>query len=383
MIKILTVIGARPQFIKAAAISRAIRLHFSSQLEEVIVHTGQHYDHNMSEVFFNELEIPAPWRNLEISGMDNATQIERMTVALDEVINEVNPHVVLVYGDTNSTHAAALAASQNEIPLVHVEAGLRSFNLEMPEEINRIVADKNSTLLFVPTEQGLDNLKEEGYVLDYPKPYSVNNPGVLHCGDVMYDNALFFQVKAENDSSILDTLNIENRPFVLATVHRNTNTDHSERLADIFMALVEIAESDNVKVVLPLHPRTRKMMTALPIEVQKAIANSSNLLITDPVSYLDMIQLESRAAIILTDSGGVQKEAFFFKKPCVILRSETEWIELVENGNAVIADADKAGIVTAYHRLSKRKDFTWPNYYGDGRAAEFICRTIVDSFSQC
>lgn len=383
MIKILTVIGARPQFIKAAAISRAIRLHFSSQLEEVIVHTGQHYDHNMSEVFFNELEIPAPWRNLEISGMDNATQIERMTVAICEVINEVNPHVVLVYGDTNSTHAAALAASQNKIPLVHVEAGLRSFNLEMPEEINRIVADKNSTLLFVPTEQGLDNLKEEGYVLDHPKPYSVNNPGVLHCGDVMYDNALFFQVKAENDSNILDKLNIENQRFVLATVHRNNNTDQPERLADIFMALVEIAESDSVKVVLPLHPRTRKMMTALPIEVQKAIANSSNLLITDPVSYLDMIQLESRASIIFTDSGGVQKEAFFFKKPCVILRSETEWIELVENGNAVIADADRTRIVTAYHRLSKRKDFTWPNYYGDGRAAEFICRTIADSFSQC
>jgi UDP-GlcNAc3NAcA epimerase len=383
MIKILTVIGARPQFIKAAAISRAIKMHFSTQLEEVIVHTGQHYDHNMSEVFFSELEIPTPWRNLEISAIDNTSQIDRMTQALGEVIHEIKPDVVLVYGDTNSTHAAALAASRNEIPLVHVEAGLRSFNQEMPEEINRIVADKNSTLLFVPTEQGLVNLKEEGYSLDNSKPYSAAHPGIFHCGDVMYDNALFFRTKVEKESNILAKLNIENQRFALATVHRNTNTDHPERLGQIFMSLAEIAQSDNVKVILPLHPRTRKMMSDLSVEIQTAITDCNNLLITDPVSYLDMIQLESRAAIILTDSGGVQKEAFFFKKPCVILRSETEWTELVENGNAIIADAAKERIVSAYHELCKREDYMWPTYYGDGHTAKFICRTIADSFSLC
>lgn len=383
MIKILTVVGARPQFIKAAAISRAIKMHFSSQLEEVIVHTGQHYDHNMSEVFFNELEIPAPWRNLEISGMDNSKQIEKMTVALNEVIKEVNPDVVLVYGDTNSTHAAALSASQNSIPLAHVEAGLRSFNLQMPEEINRIVADKNSTLLFVPTLQGLENLKTEGFSLHNSKPYSVARPGIFHCGDVMYDNALFFQSKAEKHSHVLSHLQLANQAYVLATVHRNTNTDDTQRLTEIFMALVEIANSDNVKVVLPLHPRTRKVLTGLADDIQKAIKLCHNLLIIEPVSYLNMIQLENHAGMIMTDSGGVQKEAFFFRKPCVILRSETEWTELVENGNAVIADANMQRIVSAYQLLKKRNDFTWPVYYGDGEAARFICKTIIDSFAQC
>lgn len=381
MKKILTVIGARPQFVKAAAISRAIQLHFQDALQEVIVHTGQHYDDNMSKVFFDELKIPKPYVNLEIGGIANQEQIEKMQSALREVMQETNPNVVLVYGDTNSTHAAALVASEENIPLVHVEAGLRSFNLAMPEEINRIVADKNSTLMFVPTEQGLKNLAAEGFSLENKQPFTHLRPGIFHCGDVMYDNAIYFSEIAAKSSEILARCGVQMGKYLLVTIHRDNNTDNTERLSNIFQALIEIAENNVLPIILPLHPRTKKMMEQLSESLKEQIKGCSYIKLIPPVSYLDMIQLESNAQLILTDSGGVQKEAFFFKKPCVILRSETEWTELVENGNALIADADTKRIISAFDELNKRKNFTWPAFYGDANAARFICETIISSIA--
>jgi len=317
MKKILTIIGARPQFVKAAAISYVIKQSFPDDLEEIIVHTGQHYDQNMSQVFFDELGIPKPTRNLAIGGISNEEQITQMKEGMTELIADVYPDCILVYGDTNSTHAGALAASEMNIPLIHIEAGLRSFNLSMPEEINRIVADKNSTLLFVPTKMGMSNLKSEGFVMDNQPPYSRTNPGVFHCGDIMYDNALRFASIAANNSDVLKQYHLLDEKFLIATIHRNTNTDDAQRLAGIFNGLLSIANESRLAVLLPLHPRTKKMMDVLLTEELKLAIHSSEFLrLIPPVSYLDMIQLESHAQLILTDSGGVQKEAFFFKKPC-------------------------------------------------------------------
>lgn len=378
MKKILTVIGARPQFVKAAAISRAIRLHYADALEEIILHTGQHYDANMSKVFFEELQIPKPYINLEIGGLPNAEQITKMQSGISDAIDKIKPDAVLVYGDTNSTHAAALAAAQRGVPLIHVEAGLRSFNLAMPEETNRIVADKNSTLMFVPTQQGMKNLADEGFNLNNKPPFNRANPGIFHCGDVMFDNALFFSEIAAKSSEILAKCEVEKKEFLLATIHRDNNTDDAERLGNIFNALLHISDENNISIIIPLHPRTRKMIDALEDnELKNRLIHHKFIQLINPVSYLDMIRLESNAAMILTDSGGVQKEAFFFKKPCVILRSETEWTELVANGNALIADADIDRIVSSFNALKNKKDYTWPAYYGDGNASQFICETII------
>jgi len=379
MKKILTVIGARPQFVKAAAVSRVIRNFFSENLREIIIHTGQHYDTNMSQVFFDELEIPKPYANLQIGGMSNDEQITSMRLGIKSMLEEIKPDVVLVYGDTNSTHAAALAASDCHLPLVHVEAGLRSFNLSMPEETNRIVADKNSTLLFVPTIQGLTNLRNEGYNLNSNSPYSAQNPGIFHCGDVMFDNALYFSSIAKHRSKILDELGLKQGNFLLVTIHRNNNSDDSNRLTAILRALLDVANRYRLPIILPIHPRTQKMMDALLNEnLLNDIEDNDFLRIIPPVSYLDMIQLESNALLILTDSGGVQKEAYFFKKPCLILRSETEWTELVENANAMIADADQERIMDCFDQLMRKTDYTWPSFYGDGNAAKFICETIIE-----
>lgn len=382
MKKVMTVIGARPQFIKAAAISRVIRNEYSNVLEEIIIHTGQHYDANMSQVFFDELNIPKPYKNLEIIEESNDHQINRMTTALNSIIEEINPDIVLVYGDTNSTHAAALSAASKSIPLVHVEAGLRSFNLAMPEETNRIVADKNSTLLFVPTEQGIKNLKSEGFDLMSEPPFSQEKPGVFLSGDVMYDNSVYFRALANAQSKILELHGLKENNYLLATVHRDFNTDDGGRLSEIFKALSKIGSDYKLPIVLPLHPRTEKMMEKLLTVSQRSEINDHPYLkVIPPTSYLDMIELQSNAKLVLTDSGGVQKEAFFFQKPCVILRPETEWVELVQNGNALIGDADAERIYKCFQALMEEKNFTWPPYYGDGRAAYFICETIKSYFS--
>jgi UDP-GlcNAc3NAcA epimerase len=381
MLKILTIIGARPQIIKAAALSRAIRNTFADKIQEVIVHTGQHYDTNMSQVFFDELGIPKPDYNLKIGSASHGRQTGKMIESIEEVLLKESPDYVVVYGDTNSTLAASVAASKIHVPIVHIEAGLRSFNKSMPEEINRIMCDHASTLLFTPTVTGLKNLLNEGFSKDTKPPYSPDNPGVFHCGDVMYDNSLHFQEEAASKSQILKKLDLLDKPFLLGTIHRDNNTDQPERLNNIFTSLNTIAAENEVLVVLPLHPRTLKALEKnLDRELLEKVEANPFMSIIPAVSFLEIIMLESHCEMVFTDSGGVQKEAWFFEKPSIILRSETEWVEIVEHGNGIIADADPEAILDAYHHfVTANNQLTFPMIYGDGKAAEFICETMLGS----
>ena len=381
-IKILTIIGARPQIIKAAALSRAIKNNYSDKITEVIVHTGQHYDAAMSQVFFDELSIPAPDYNLNVGSGSHGKQTATMIIGIEEILLKEKPNCIVLYGDTNSTLAGGIAASKIHVPVVHIEAGLRSFNKKMPEEINRIMCDHVSTLLFSPTQTGYKNLINEGFDETAKAPFNADNPNIYHCGDVMLDNSLHFAEVAESNTSILKELALEKNNFVLATIHRDSNTDQPKRLNALFKALNKIATQNNVKVVLPLHPRTNKILQQnLEADLYSTVASSNNILILPPASFLEMIALEKNAAIIVTDSGGVQKEAFFFNKPCIILRSETEWTELVEQGNAIIADADENKIVESYNYFMKNKELVFKPVFGDGKAAEFICSEIYSTFS--
>jgi len=378
MIKILTIIGARPQIIKAAALSRAIKNSFADRIREVIVHTGQHYDDNMSEVFFDELDIPRPNYNLNAGSGTHGKQTAFMIEGIEEILMKEKPDRIVLYGDTNSTLAGAVAASKLLIPVVHIEAGLRSFNKAMPEEINRILCDHISTLLFSPTKTGYDNLLKEGFRENNTAPYSADNPKIFHCGDVMFDNSLYFSEVAEKKTDILEKNGLEKGRFILATVHRNNNTDEPVRLNSLFSALYAIANKNNCKVVLPLHPRTAKLLSKnLSSELYSNIKTSSLIKIISPVSFLEMIALEKNASLIMTDSGGVQKEAYFFRKPCIILRAETEWVELVECGSAKIADADEKKIIEAFDYFKEKKGLEFPDIFGDGKAAEFICSQML------
>ena len=379
MKKIITIIGARPQIIKSSAISRAIREKFSNQIEEIIVHTGQHYDENMSKVFFEEMQIPHPNYNLEVGSGTHGTQTARMLEGLEEIFLNEKPDCVLVYGDTNSTIAGALAAVKIHIPLVHVEAGLRSYNKSMPEEVNRIACDHMSSILYTPTGSGIENLKKEGFQMSNEGKASADNPFVYHCGDIMYDNSLYFSAVSDEKSTILNDLGVKPNEYILGTVHRDSNTDIEHNLENIFRAFVDVSEQDNLKVVLPLHPRTKgKLEAHLTEELRLKLVKSENVLIIPPAGFLDIIALEKNARLIITDSGGLQKESFFFEKPCVILRPQTEWVEIVDNGNAVLADADYNRIMDGFKQLMSKTDYTYPSLYGDGKAAEFICQQIVD-----
>lgn len=366
MTNLLTIIGARPQIIKAAAFSRAVASHNAVRPEtpvrEWILHTGQHYDENMSGVFFGELGIPQPDYNLGVGSGSHGEQTARMIEGIEKVLTgkladrEGECHTdwagVVLYGDTNSTLAGAVAASKLHIPVFHIEAGLRSFNMDMPEEVNRIVCDQLSSILFAPTQTAVDNLREEGF-FDEKRGFRK----VVDCGDIMYDNTLYFSGMAP-----------ENKygDYVLATVHRQENTDDTSRLKSIFAALSKIAESK--KVVIPLHPRTAKALKANNIDTSK-------LTIIPPASYLETLSLEKHAKLVLTDSGGVQKEAFFLERPCVILRDETEWVEIVRNGAGILAGADCSKIIAAYDALCGRK-VAFPPIFGDGHAAEHMLSMI-------
>ncbi len=378
MKKLITIVGARPQIIKSSAISRAIHQKFQGVLEEIIVHTGQHYDENMSKVFFDEMNIPQPNYNLNVGSGSHASQTAKMLEGLEEIFITEKPDGVIVYGDTNSTIAGALAAVKIHIPLIHIEAGLRSFNKSMPEEINRIASDHMSTLLFTPTTTGLENLRKEGFTLLNEGKASVDNPFVYHCGDIMFDNSLYFSRVSEDSARILSELGLEGKEYILGTIHRDSNTDDPEKMNAIFSALLDLA-SDGMNVVLPLHPRTRKKLeTDLSEDMRKRLINIENLMIIPPAGFLDIIALEKNAKLIITDSGGLQKEAFFFHKPCIILRPQTEWIEIVKNGNAILGDADYQRIMSAYKELTEKTDYTYPPFYGDGKAAEFICSVIAE-----
>jgi UDP-GlcNAc3NAcA epimerase len=378
MKKIITIIGARPQIIKSSAISRAIRTHFVDELKEIIVHNGQHYDENMSKVFFEEMNIPTPNYNLEVGSGSHGKQTARMIEGLEAIFLDEKPNAVVVYGDTNSTIAGALAAAKIHIPVIHIEAGLRSFNKAMPEELNRISCDHMSTLLFTPTETGIDNLKKEGFSLNHTSIATIDSPNVYHCGDIMYDNSLHFAKVADQFQTVMEKENLKEDGFVLMTVHRDSNTDIAENMEAIFTAVSELSRKYDIEFVLPLHPRTKsKMKTQLSAATYEDVVGNSKMKIIDPVGFMDVIALERNARMLVTDSGGLQKESFFFKKPCVILREQTEWIEIVNNGNAIIAGAEADRIKSAFDALYTKTDFTYPAYYGDGAAAEFICQKIV------
>jgi len=345
--KILTVVGARPQFIKSAPVSHALR---QAGHQECLLHTGQHYDYGMSQVFFDELSLPEPALNLGVGSGSHAQQTGQMLMGIEAALLAEKPDCVLVYGDTNSTLAGALAAVKLHIPVAHIEAGLRSFNRQMPEEHNRVLADHCADLLFCPTQTAVDNLAHEGLI-----------HGVHLVGDTMYDAVLQFGEIARHNSSILKRHALTPRSYLLATIHRAYNTDDPSPLGDIFAALGQAGEP----VILPLHPRTRSALE------QHAILVPENVTIIEPVSYLDMLALEQNARLILTDSGGMQKEAYFFAVPCITLRPETEWIETAQSGWNLVVGTDPGRIVAAI------REHTWPNtppahLFGDGQAAKKI-----------
>lgn len=357
--KIVTVVGARPQFIKAAAISRAIAARSNAGIAEVLVHTGQHYDEKMSGVFFEELGIHPPAYNLGVSGGGHGAMTGRMLEALEPVLIKEQPDWVLIYGDTNSTLAAALAASKLHIPIAHVEAGLRSFNMKMPEEINRIVADRLSSLLLCPTKTSIQNLKNEGILT-----------GVHLVGDVMYDVALHFAEIARQRSTILADMKVLPKNYILATCHRAENTDDKARLSGIVTALSTIAKS--TPVVFPIHPRTKAKIGEYGL-----LGELKNIMVIDPVSYLDMVALEKDAKVIVTDSGGVQKEAYFYHVPCVTTRDETEWVETVASGWNSLVGADAQKIIDAVAKCGTSLAQSAEDFYGSGHAADLILDTIV------
>jgi UDP-GlcNAc3NAcA epimerase len=377
--KIITIIGARPQIIKASALSRAIENQYSDQLEEILVHTGQHYDENMSQVFFEELGIPKPKYNLSVGSGSHGSQTAKMIEGLEQIFVNEKPDAVLVYGDTNSTIAGSLAAAKIHIPVIHVEAGLRSFFKAMPEEINRISCDHMSTLLFTPTATGLENLKNEGFSMNNPKRATIDQPAVYHCGDVMYDNSVYFSELSDRTSTICSEFNLASNAFILCTIHRDTNTDNPKNLESIFAGLLQLVDLTKLKLVLPLHPRTKnKLAENLSNDLYKRVNNSENINIIPPVGFLDIISLQKNAKLIVTDSGGLQKEAFFFKKPCLILRDQTEWIEIVKNGNAKLVGAKTEQIVDEGRSLIEEQHLTYPSFYGDGNAALFIAERIIE-----
>ncbi|MFH0878908.1 MAG: UDP-N-acetylglucosamine 2-epimerase (non-hydrolyzing) [Lentisphaerota bacterium] len=350
--KVVSIVGARPQFIKAAAVSRVLR----KRTTEILVHTGQHYDENMSAVFFEELEIPEPDVNLGIGSGSQGEQTGAMLRAMEEVLLRERPDWTLVYGDTNSTVAGALAAAKLNIPVAHVEAGLRSFNRRMPEEINRVVTDHISTLLFCPAQTAADNLDREG----------IRN-GVHVVGDVMADALAFAVERAEHRSSVMDRLRLKPGGYLLATIHRAGNTDDPARLARLLSALDLLAKDE--PVIFPAHPRTRKAMAALPSLC------SAGLRCIEPVGSLDMVMLEKSARLILTDSGGIQKEAYWLRVPCITLRDETEWVETVECGWNVLAGADTERILRAVS--SHTPPAAHPELYGDAHAANRVVELLA------
>lgn len=377
-LRILTVIGARPQIIKAAAISRAIATSFPGRIEETLLHTGQHYDANMSQVFFDELGIPRAHVELGVGSGGHGVQTARMIEGIEQELINGKQDVVLLYGDTNSTLAGAVAASKLHIPVAHVEAGLRSFNKRMPEEINRIICDHCSTWLFCPTSTAVENLAREGFGRETSAAPDADHPHVLLCGDVMYDNSMHFAALATERSTLLNDLKLTAGGYALVTVHRDHNTDVPQRLNAIIGALVALHDTHELPLVLPVHPRTRKCFDQfLDPVLRNALTARPSIHLIPPAGFLDMIALERDARLVLTDSGGVQKEAFFFGRACVILRPETEWVELVEHGQAVLADADPVRIADAAAHFLTNGAPPCPSIFGDGHAAERICEELL------
>ena len=357
MIKIVTIIGARPQFIKAAVVSRAIASR-SEEIIEVIVHTGQHFDSNMSDIFFDELDIPKPDYHLGVGGGSHGQNTGRMLEKIEDVLLNEKPNYVLVYGDTDSTLAGTLAAVKLHIPVAHVEAGLRSFNRKMPEEINRILTDHASEILFTPTLTAVKNLNNEG----------IDSSKIKQVGDVMYDAAIYYGKKVEQNNTLLQELKIESKKYALVTLHRAENVDDKDRLSSILKGLSHYKN----KIIWPLHPRTKKRLESFGIAIPQ------NISIVDPIGYLDMILLEKNAELIATDSGGVQKEAYFHKVPCITLRDQTEWIELVEQGANIITGANTNAISDALTKAVTVNSIIFETpLYGNGTSGQQIVDALI------
>ena len=351
--KIVTVIGARPQFVKAAALSREFAKH--KNIEEILIHTGQHFDANMSAVFFDEMEIPKPMYNLNINSVGHGAMTGRMLEGIEAILLKEKPDLLLVYGDTNSTTAGALAARKLHIKVAHVEAGLRSFNMEMPEEVNRIITDRISDYLFCPTQTAIDNLNNEGY-----KNIDIQ---IVKSGDVMQDAAEFYALKSKEKSTIIANIKLDK--YIVATLHRADNTDDKERLTDIVEALNEI-HTTICPIVLPLHPRTKAKLKLHGLQL--------NVKLIDPVGYFDMIELIKNSELVMTDSGGLQKEAFFFEKNCVTMRDQTEWVELINADVNVLVGANKIQILKQVDIMLNQTSNFNVDLYGNGAA----CKNIVD-----
>lgn len=396
--KLLHIVGARPQFIKLAPMCRAIKEFNDSGsnnqlIESIVVHTGQHYDNHMSKVFFDDLQIPAPDYNLEVGSGRHGKQTALMLERVEDALLKEHPDMVIVYGDTNSTLAGALAASKLHIPIAHIEAGLRSYNRRMPEEINRVLTDHLSMLLFCPTETATQNLKKEGFLnmLNEGKwidaqalseknfPSVRHSPLVINAGDIMFDSVLFSIKKAQENSNIMTNLGLLTQqytplPYVLCTIHRQENTDNRQRMEAILDSLNGIAEN-GAQIIFPVHPRTKKT-------VDKMDVKTPGLRIIDPVSYYDMLVLEKNARVILTDSGGVQKEAFFVCTPCITLRDETEWTETVEAGMNIVTGIKGEKILDAYNMMmnahfGQNRHCAPSHYFGDGDTSKIVLQVIL------
>lgn len=358
MLKILTVVGARPQFIKACMLSKI--LNQEPNIKEVIVHTGQHYDENMSAIFFQELKLPVPDYHLKIGSGSHGKQTSKMLSKLEEVMMDEKPDIVVVYGDTNSTLAGSLAAAKLNIPIAHVESGLRSYNKKMPEEINRVVTDHLSTLFFCPTQTAVNNLKKEGI-----------ERGVFFTGDIMYDAILFYKSYALKHSTILSDLNLTKNEYYLATIHRAENTDNDHRLKTI----LETFNKLDKKVIFPIHPRTKEKIRQMNLS---SLLHTSNIQTIDPLSYFDMIKIENDANAILTDSGGVQKEAYMLRVPCITLRDETEWVETIDSKwNTLVGASDSERILQAITNI--KKPSLYPSIFGDGHSSEIMSNILLNS----
>lgn len=363
--KIITIVGARPQFIKAAAVSRAFANYnnqIKTKIEEKIIHTGQHYDYNMSDVFLQELALPKPCFWLNVGSSSHGSQTGAMLKLIEEILLTEKPNVVLVYGDTNSTLAGALAAAKLHIPIAHVEAGLRSFNKKMPEEINRVLCDHVSTMLYCPTQTAINNLKNEGIA-----------EGVKFVGDVMYDNLLYYTKISEAQSKVIESLDLSNQPYILATIHRAENTDYREQLNLIIKSLI-IASEIVGKTVLALHPRTKKKLLDYDIKIPEDLIK-----IIEPASYLDLLSLLANASLVITDSGGLQKEAYFSKVPCITMRDETEWVETIECDANRLVNASSlriAELISRFKTGTIKPNYTG-NFFGDGNAASLIVDNLI------
>lgn len=381
MVKLCIIVGARPQFIKASALLQTIRNKYADIITPVLIHSGQHYDLNMSEVFFQTLQLDNPDYFIESGSATHGVQTARMLEPIENILLKEKPHWCVVFGDTNTTLAGALAAAKLNIPLAHIEAGLRSYDKTMPEELNRIITDHCSTVLFAPTQTALINLRKEGYNTDTKPPFSINNPAIILSGDIMYEVYKNNIEQLNNSAAAGNNKWLYDRHWdILCTIHRQQNTDNEKNLCQILTALYALAEM-SYSIIFPIHPRTRKVIaqSAVLQELMNKISHLDNIRICEPIDYISILNILRDVCIVLTDSGGLQKEAFFARKPCVILRNETEWIEIVQCGAAALSGVHTHDIIHLTQRMIHHPPQNFPELFGDGKTSGIICDWLISN----